>query len=112
MTAPTWLDDTVYARNSIEVPEWKANGKPVVLFYGPWRVVDGEKLNRMHPKWSETISPKAMAEIVIMRAELEDGSKAFSPDQREWMASQPTVIINRIAAAFMTHSSTEELEKN
>lgn len=99
-------------RKSYEVPEWKEDGKCLVIYYEPWLAKDQKKLSRLHPKWMETYATDAFVDLIIMKAENKDGEKIFNLDHKPALMNEEAVVISRIAGVIMSSESVEAQEKN
>lgn len=99
-------------RKKLEVAEWGDEGKALVVNHGPWLAIDQERLNRLHPKWMETLSSKAFVEAIVMKAEDADGNRLFDADAKAVLMREPAILISRVAGAIMSFEGIEDQEKN
>lgn len=99
-------------RKALEVSEWGEEGQPLKIYHGPWLAMDQEKLNRLHPKWMETLSSKAMVEAIVMKAEDGNGEKLFDAEAKVILMREPAMLVAKVAGAIMSFDTVEEQEKN
>ena len=95
-------------RVRIEIPEIESNGKALVLYAEPLTYKDRVKLRKM-PTKDET---EFEVELIILKAQLENGTKAFGREDKQILMSKTDWrIITRIADAI-TGASLGQVEKN
>ena len=70
------LDRIQGDRKQLTIAEWEEDdGSPFIIYYGPFRAIDHERVNRKHPGYIQDVSMQGMAEVIIMKAEDKDGNK-------------------------------------
>lgn len=97
-------------RIAIPVPEWSAEGEePYVLFASALTV---RQRDRIAGKGNVNTT-EMFVDVLLEKAELKDGSKAFTIDDRKDLAHVvDSRIVSRIALAILAGPSDEDLEKN
>jgi hypothetical protein len=91
----------------IEIPEWPdENGKPTVLYSSPVSLNDRKALRQA----AEGDESEFMLRLVILKCEMDDGSKAFDlSDKPTLMKKVDPNIIQRIAASIAEAPSVETM---
>ena len=99
-------------RRVIEVPEW-GDDAPLMLYCGPITAGDMEKLQRKHKDFLNNMTIAGMVDLIILKAELKDGEKAFTLEDKRTLMGEPVNVIAEIAAKMFGDMATiEEQEKN
>lgn len=110
------IADRIKARTSqkhhIDVAEWGEDGKPERVFYGPLLAVELNRIQRKHPSFLQSASFEAMVDLIVLKAEKSDGEKMFTLEDKPVLMREEVSVISTVAAALMSGSSVEELEKN
>lgn len=101
-------------RRAIYVPQWAdSDGQPFTMYCRPITCYDLNELQRKHPKFLENTTIGAMVDLIVMKAEGEDGQKLFNAeDKLDLMGEETSVISNIAEQMFSEVTSTEEAEKN
>ena len=94
-------------RVRIEVPEIKEDGKPLVLYSQPLTVKDRLKLRQIPVKGEAEYE----VELVMMKCELEDGSKAFNRDDKPVLMKAADWRVIATIADKITGQGLADLEK-
>jgi hypothetical protein len=94
------------ARIPVRVDRWDTT-----IYFRPTTPRDIENITRKHRDFLTNPTMAAFVEMIVARAENEDGSKAFTSDDKHTLLSEPIEIINMIGAAIMP-GAAEEIEKN
>jgi hypothetical protein len=97
----------------IDVAEWPdENGKPERVFYTPLTAGELDRIQRKHPTFLTTSSFAGMVDLIISKALNGQGEKVFSLEDKQVLLREETSVIARIAGAFMSGRTQEDLEKN
>lgn len=97
-------------RNRIEVAEWGDDGAPLVLFASFLNCGDVDRLQRKHPNFINSPSIASMVDLLIMKAEDQDGEKLFTLEDKPFLMREPVSLISAIAGQmFSTIESVEDL---
>ena len=100
-------------RKRHEVPELGEEGKPLVLYATEITGKDLKYLQRKHKDFFQNQTLDGMVDLIILKAELEDGSKAFTlEDKQTILGFSINVLSNLSGKMFGDFSNVEELEKN
>lgn len=102
------------SRRKIEVAEWADDDGPFVLFCRPITCYDLNELQRKHPQVLQNPSIASMVDLIVMKAESQDGEKLFTAadDKIELMGEETTVVSHIANEMFGTIESAEDLAKN
>ena len=85
---------------SIEVPEWKENGLPTLLYFDP--VTVGERIEL------EQYEEDYLVRVLIKKAQLPDGSPAFTlADRALLLNGASAAVVSRIANRILIADSME-----
>ena len=110
------IAERIKARTSqkrhFDVAEWGEDGKPERVFYGPLLAVELNRIQRKHPNFLQSASFEAMVDLIVLKSEKSDGEKMFTLEDKPVLMREEVGIISTVAAALMSGSSVEELEKN
>ena len=101
-------------RRAISVPlRADSDGQPFTMYYRQITCYDLNELRRKHPKFLENTTVGAMVDLIVMKAEGEDGQKLFNAeDKLDLMGEETSVVSNIAEQMFAEVTSTEEAEKN
>jgi len=100
-------------RRVIEVPEWGEDGAPLLLYVSDITAGDIHKLQRKHKDFLNNQTMDAMVDLIIQKAELQDGNKAFTlEDKPVLMTFNLSEIASVAGNMFGDVDSIEEIEKN
>lgn len=96
-----------YGVKKIEIPEWPdESGKPTILYSSPVSMNDRKSLR----KSADGDEAEFLVRLVILKCELEDGTKAFDlSDKPMLMKNVDPNIIQRIANKIAEVSSPDEM---
>ena len=102
------------SRRKIEVAEWADDDGAFVLYCRPITCYDLNELQRKHPAVLQNPSIASMVDLIVMKAESQDGERLFTAadDKVELMAEETTVISDIANQMFGTIESAEDLAKN
>lgn len=96
-------------RKLIEVPEVLHKGEPLRFFVSEVTCRDASKLER---KQKELSVHEFMVELIILKAEDENGEKAFTLEHKPFLMGRRQDIIARIFNQIYAPTTVEEHEKN
>lgn len=97
-------------RREIPVPEWSAEGEDPFVLYATACTV--RQKDRIREK-GHTDTTEMFVDVLLEKAELKDGSKAFTPDDRHALSCKvDSRVVARIALEILAGPSDKELEKN
>lgn len=99
-------------KRHIDVVEWGEEGQPERVYYGPLLAGELNRIQRKHPSFLQSASFEAMVDLIVLKAEKSDGEKMFTLEDKPILMREEVGIISTVAAALMSGSSFEELEKN
>jgi|TARA_X000001382_G_scaffold19571_2_gene11947 hypothetical protein len=100
-------------KRTIEVPEWGEDNTPLILYASAITAGDINKLQRKHKNFLNDMTVDGMVDLIIEKAELEDGKKAFSLSDKPFLMSEKVNIIAEVSAKMFGETvSVEEQEKN
>lgn len=103
------------SRRRISVAEWAdSEGNPFVFFARPISCNDMEALNKRHKNFINNPTLGAMVDLIILKAEHEDGAKCFTAadDRAELMGAETDIISEIAGQMFADIVSAEAHEKN
>ena len=102
------------ARRKIEVAEWGDDDGAFTLYCRPITCYDLNELQRKHPTVLQNPSIASMVDLIVMKAEGQDGEKLFtSAEDKIDLMGEETMIVSEIAnQMFGTIESVEDLAKN
>ena len=100
-------------RRVIEVQQWAEDDAPMLLYVGAITAGDIDKLQRKHKNFLNDMTIAGMVDLIIMKAEVEDGSRAFTLEDKAILMREPVALISDIAGQmFGDVVDIEEAEKN
>ena len=100
-------------KRTIEVPEWGEDNTPLILYASAITAGDINKLQRKHKNFLNDMTVDGMVDLIIEKAELEDGKKAFSVSDKPFLMSEKVNVIAEVSAKMFGETvSVEEQEKN
>jgi hypothetical protein len=101
------------SRTKIIVEAWGDDDGPAVIFSSPLTAGDISRIQRKHKDFLSNTSVEAMIDLIILKAESEDGDKAFSVEDRPVLMRENLNVISEVAGQmFGDIDSIEDLEKN
>jgi len=102
-------------RRRIEVEAWSDEfGHAFVMYCRPITCYDLNEIQKRHPKMLESPTVASMVDLIVMKAEGEDGEKLFTAaeDRIDLMGEETTIISAIAEEMFAQIESVEEQEKN
>lgn len=94
--------------DSILVPEWKLDGKPLRIYWRPLNLAERAKLYN-----GGVLDIEAYATILILKALDEKGKPLFSHDDLHFLTCDvDSSIVTRVALKIIVGPKAEEIEKN
>jgi hypothetical protein len=100
-------------RRKINIEKWADEDGQVSVYSSSLTAGDLHKLQRKHKDFLNTQTIDGMIDLILMKAENEDGSKAFTLEDKPLLMREDVNVIAEIAAEmFGDISDAEELEKN
>ena len=102
-------------KREVLVPAWSdEKGKPFKLFCGAITCYDLNELQKKHPDFLENTTIGAMVDLIVMKAQSEDGEKLFTSgeDKIDLMGEETTVISEIANQMFSEIQDPQEAEKN
>ena len=101
------------SRTKIIVETWGDDDGPAVIFVSPLTAGDISRIQRKHKDFLSNTSVEAMIDLIILKAESEDGEKTFSIEDRPVLMRENLNVISEVAGQmFGEIDSIEDLEKN
>jgi len=83
------------------------------LYAGELLCGEFNKLQRKHPDFLNNQTIEALVDLIIMKAETDQGDKAFDLDDKPILMRQPLTTVSNVAAQLMGSLDTiEDAEKN
>lgn len=105
--------NTASTRNRFEVAEWGDEDQPLVIYSTPLLAGEFNKLQTKHPNFLTDMKMDALVDLIILKAEDENGEKLFDLEDKPTLRRQPVVTISNVAAGIMGEmQSVEDAEKN
>jgi hypothetical protein len=99
-------------RNFIDVDEWGAEGNPLRIYYTAVTGSDIDKVSRKYKDFTSNPSIAGMVEMIIIKAQTEDGEKMFSLDDKPTLLREPIGVLTNVFGVVFNAVSVEEQEKN
>jgi hypothetical protein len=99
-------------RSVTEVPEWGEGDEPMRVYSGQVTGQDMDKISRKHPDFLRNPSMEAQVDMIILKAEDENGEKCFTLEDKMVMLGEPASLISTVFASVFSASTVEEQEKN
>ena len=99
-------------RQSIIVPEWGDEGKPLIIYFAAMSVFQKRRIYKPGTRPSD--DPSIQVDAVIEMAQTEDGKQLFTLDDREKLLREVDArVVRRVATAIFSASlGAEQVEKN
>tara|TARA_R110000744_G_scaffold327575_2_gene433274 strand:+ start:340 stop:690 length:351 start_codon:yes stop_codon:yes gene_type:complete len=97
-------------KREVLVPAWSdEKGKPFKLFCGAITCYDLNELQKKHPDFLENTTMGAMIDLIVMKAQSEDGEKLFtSGEDKIDLMGEETTVISEIANQMFAMVETQE----
>jgi len=102
----------VRQRSITDVPEWGEGDEPMRIYAGQVTGQDMDKISRKHPDFLRNPSMEAQVDLIILKAEDEDGEKCFTLEDKMVMMHEPASLISTVFASVFSANTVEEQEKN
>ena len=99
-------------RKSMIVEEWGDGNAPLHIYYGAVTGQDIDRVTRKHKDFLSSPTIAAMVELVIIKAEDEQGEKLFTIEDKKVLLNEPITLITGIFSAVFEAATVEEQEKN
>lgn len=99
-------------RKMAEVKEWGDSDGPMKIYSGPVTGADIDRITRKHPGFLGNPTMEAMVDMIIHKAEDENGEKQFTLEDKQPMLGEPFNLIAQIFGTVFSADSVEDLEKN
>lgn len=101
------------ARTKIIVEAWGDEAGPAVVYASPLTAGDISKIQRKHKDFLSNMSVEAMIDLILLKAETQDGEKAFSIEDKAILMRESLSVVSEVAAQmFGDVDSIEDIEKN
>jgi hypothetical protein len=100
-------------RRIIDVPEWGEDDVPLRLYCGPITAGDIDRLQRKHKNFLNDMTIAGMVDLIIHKAEMEDGAKAFTLEDKPHLMRETVAVISEVAGQMFGETvDVEQAEKN
>ena len=99
-------------RRFAEVEEWGEADTPLRLYFAQVSARDIEKVQRKYPSFLNEPSMSSMVEMIILKAEGEDGEKLFTLEDKATLLGESVNVIAKVFGAVFNADSAEDHEKN
>jgi hypothetical protein len=99
-------------RNMVEVADWGDSDGPMRIYAGAVTGAEIDKVVRKHPNFLANPTIEAMVDMIILKAEDENGEKWFTLEDKMTMLHEPFAIVADVFASVFNAASVEEQEKN
>ena len=101
------------ARRSIPVDAWGEDGAPLLVYFTDITAGDLDKLQRKHKDFLNNQTIAGMVDLIIAKAEDEDGNRMFTLEDKFTLMGEPISLIGDVAGRMFGGIETvEEQEKN
>lgn len=101
------------ARRSIPVEAWGEDGAPLLVYFTDITAGDLDKLQRKHKDFLNNQTIAGMVDLIIAKAEDEDGNRMFTLEDKFTLMGEPISLIGDVAGRMFGGIETvEEQEKN
>lgn len=107
--------DNENERKKIVVPEWAdpETGEPTILYVTDLLAGEFNRLQKKHKDFINNPTVEAMVDLLIMKAQDENGDKVFDLEDKPKMLRQPLALIMRVATDCISELvDFESAEKN
>ncbi len=97
-------------RREVIVPAWSdADGQPFKMYCRAITCYDLNELQKKHPQFLENTTIAAMVDLIVMKAEGEDGEKLFTAaEDRIDLMGEETGVVSEIANQMFAMVETQE----
>jgi hypothetical protein len=101
------------ARKCIEVIEWgEDSDSPLMIYSGPMLALEMDRIQRKHPNFFQSATIAGMVDLIILKAEGQDGEKLFTLEDKPTLMREEFSLIARVAGEMIASTSAEDHEKN
>jgi hypothetical protein len=99
-----------FGTQSIEVPEWGEDGKPLVIYYTPMTLAEKQRLDYALEREGRV---GRLADALIMKALDAQGKPLYTvADKKALREEVDPDVLARVVVRMMTTPSIEDMEKN
>lgn len=113
MSITSKIERTSGDYKTMEVPEWRVDGKPLKIFYTGLTVGESKKISQRFPNFMENITDAEIQVFIIIQKALDEkGGALFDISDKRWFDDQDPLVVQRIVAPMIVNQSVEEQEKN
>ena len=99
-------------RNCVEVADWGDENGSMRIFSGPVTGAEIDRVVKKHSGFLTNPSIEAMVDMIILKAEDDNGEKHFTIEDKMTMLHEPFNIVADVFASVFSVTSVEEQEKN
>jgi len=101
-------------RKSILVAEWgEDEDTPLPVYFGPLVARELNQIQRKHPNFLSNAGLEGMVDLIVMKAEDDDGKKHFTLEDKPILMREEVHVISRVAGEMLSGAdSVEDHEKN
>lgn len=99
-------------RSMVAVDAWGEAGEALSIYAGSISGHDIDRMVRKHPNFLSSPNMEAMVDMIIHKAEDENGEKLFTLEDKQPMLGEPFELIATVFGSIFTAASVEEQEKN
>lgn len=100
-------------RRRIIIDAWGEDGNPATIYVSPLTAGDIDKLQRRHKDFLTNMTIAGMVDLIVMKAEMEDGAKAFTLEDKPILMRESLSVISDVAGQmFADIESAADIEKN
>ncbi len=100
------------AKGHVEVDQWGEDGKPLRLYFSQVSARDIEKVTRKHPNFMANPSLGAMVDLILAKAEDDQGEKLFTLEDKPILMGEDVSVLAKVFGAIFNADSIEDHEKN
>jgi len=101
------------ARHVIHCPEWGDDDAPLAIYSAPITAGDINRLQKRHKGFLDNMTVEGMIDLIIMKAEDQDGKKIFTLEDKPILMRETVGVIADVAGKmFAGIESVEDHEKN
>jgi hypothetical protein len=99
-------------RGFLDVEEWGEADTPLRLYFAQVSARDIEKVQRKYSNFLTQPSMSSMVEMIILKAEGDDGEKLFTLEDKATLLGESVGVIAKVFNAVFNAESAEDHEKN
>lgn len=105
--------NTELERTEVSVAEWGQDGEPLVLYATPLLAGEFSRLQKKHKDFINNPSVDGLVDLIIMKAQDNQGEKVFDIGDRPILLRQPIGIVTTVATSLMGNLlDVDEAAKN